>query len=59
MFKKLCDDDMPMVRRAAAANLGALSKEAKMDKVGTDIPPDGPPASVAVAVLSCIFVCLA
>ncbi|GBB86608.1 hypothetical protein RclHR1_00130049 [Rhizophagus clarus] len=39
MFKQLCQDDTPMVRRAAAANLGKFAKKIPKEQVVLDIIP--------------------
>jgi len=39
LFEKLCVDDMPMVRRAAATHLGALTQSVSADLVKTDMIP--------------------
>jgi len=39
IFAKLCEDEMPMVRRAAASNLGAFAKCSTMAHVKSDFIP--------------------
>ncbi|GAA5870166.1 hypothetical protein JCM1840_001581 [Sporobolomyces johnsonii] len=39
MFTKLCDDDTPMVRRAAAKELGGFSKQLSHDTLLADLLP--------------------
>eukprot|EP00729_Bicosta_minor_P015410 gene15410-21906_t len=39
IFSKLCEDEMPMVRRAAASNLGAFAKCSTMAHVKSDFIP--------------------
>eukprot|EP00040_Diaphanoeca_grandis_P038768 m.257291 g.257291 ORF g.257291 m.257291 type:complete len:581 (+) comp35152_c0_seq1:253-1995(+) len=39
LFTKLCSDDMPMVRRAAATHIGTLASKLTADLVKTDLIP--------------------
>lgn len=39
LYTKLCEDEMPMVRRAAAANLGSLVKISSQEVTKTDLLP--------------------
>ncbi|CAN0460722.1 unnamed protein product [Discosporangium mesarthrocarpum] len=39
LFAQLCKDDMPMVRRVAAANLGGLAEVVEMQAVLEELLP--------------------